>query len=403
MEINIITPEERAYTYTQSAQISTQTGLIGHLRADLGGGTEFYSTWDDYNTGLKADDFKKEINQVINALRFGPCYIDKHNNIIEEHDMLQFDDGTVEEVFCLEDGSKGISAMNPDYMKNHPNTEEQYMPLIADVAGVGLRKLHDAEITSLSPAEKRQNAAFCGAILESRSLLRDFCYRTPSASFGNEREWGIRVNTQNYAYLMRLNPNKGEYSLYCYCYEREWLDRHLQRARQGIRFITPRYEEMFRIPDGDMIRITTNTGEKVDRTVRFIDETHIEVGASFSNTIYHICEFAEKMEQCGNTVIPFRSSLPESCFVYLPTEHAIGLVQKGEEGWYRTDIPCEATLEENKALVEKLNADKKVSKAQAAAMSAGSMFGWDTKAADPANYNEEGVLQKKQRDRGDAR
>lgn len=396
MEISIIKPEEKAYTYSQSTQIGAQTGLIGYLRADMGGGEEFYSSWNDSNEHLKDEDFKAEINQVINALRFGPCYIDKHNNIIEEHDTLRYDDGAEQEVFCLEDGSKGIRVMGT-------GVEEKYKPLIANTSGVELRKLHNAEITNLSPTDLRQNTASCGAILANRDTLRDFCYRTPSASYGNEREWGIRVNTPNYAYLMRLNPNKGEYNLYCYCYKREWLDRHLQRARQGIRFITPRYEEKFRIQDGEQIRVTTFDGETLDRTVRFIDETHIEVGASFSNTVYHICEFAERMEQNGNKVIPLRSSLPESCFVYLPTEHAIGLVKKGEDGWYRTDIPCEPTLEENKALVEKLNADKRVSKAQVAAMSAGSMFGWDTKAADPANYNEDGVLQKRQRDRGDAR
>lgn len=35
---------------------------------------------------------------------------------------------------------------------------------------------------------------------------------------------------------MRLNPNRGEYNLYCYCYQREWLDNHLQKAEKGIRF-----------------------------------------------------------------------------------------------------------------------------------------------------------------------
>lgn len=53
---------------------------------------------------------------------------------------------------------------------------------------------------------------------------------------GNEREYGVRVNTDQYAYLMRLNPHKGEYNLYCYCYVREWLDRHLKQAERGIRY-----------------------------------------------------------------------------------------------------------------------------------------------------------------------
>ena len=60
-----------------------------------------------------------------------------------------------------------------------------------------------------------------------------------------------------------------------YCYVREWLDRHLKQAERGIRFITPHYEEKFRIPDGDKIRITSSWGQTNDRTCRYIDEYHL--------------------------------------------------------------------------------------------------------------------------------
>ncbi len=29
---------------------------------------------------------------------------------------------------------------------------------------------------------------------------------------------------------MRLNPYKGEYNLYCYCYVRDWLNKHLKQG-----------------------------------------------------------------------------------------------------------------------------------------------------------------------------
>ncbi len=35
MELRILLPQERNYTYSQSQQISMQTGCIGHLRADM--------------------------------------------------------------------------------------------------------------------------------------------------------------------------------------------------------------------------------------------------------------------------------------------------------------------------------------------------------------------------------
>ena len=222
-------------------------------------------------------------------------------------------------------------------------------------------------------------------ILSNRSNLASYCYATPESSFGNEREYGVRVDTLKYSYLMRLNPHKGEYNLYCYCYQREWLDRHLEKAEKGIRFITPDYSEKFKIPDGDKIRITLNTDEKLDRVCRYIDDCHLEVG----NNLYHICEFAEMMQRNGNTVIPLRSSLPEQCYIFLPTTREVGIVKKGESGYYKTDL-ADGVPSAMKNLVDSMNRKLGVSKAQAEAMKAGSMFGWDTPAADPKSYNENG-------------
>ena len=174
--VNAMFPAERNYCYSQSQQISMQTGLIGYLRADMDSdGKGFFSTWNGFRDDLKSEDFKLEFDDVINKLR--------------------------------EDGNF----------------------------------LHD------------------------RSTLSRCCCRTPESEFHNDRnEFGFRVDTERYAYMMRLNPNKSEYNLYCYCYVRQWLDQHLHHAERGIRFITPDYKEIFRIPDGDKVRITLSTDETLD-------------------------------------------------------------------------------------------------------------------------------------------
>lgn len=149
--------------------------------------------------------------------------------------------------------------------------------------------------------------------------------------------------------------------------------------------IDPHYKEQFTIPDGDKIRITLSSGEHYDRECRYIDDYHLEVG----DNLYHICEFAERMEQNGNTVIPLRSSLPEQCYVYLPTSNEIGIIKKGETGYYKTDL-TDGVPGEMKELADSMNRKLGVTKGQAEAMKAGSMFGWKVPAADPKNYDENG-------------
>ena len=201
---------EDKYSFRQSSQLSSQTGLIGYLRADMDtNGNGFFSNWTDYRRDLKTQEFKDEFDNVINTLR-----------------------------------------------------EE-------------------------------------GDILHNRTDLAKYCYSTPQSKMQTQDDYyGVRVDTEDYAYLLRLNPNKGEYNLYCYCYIKQWLDGHIEQARRGIRFIAPDYTEKFRIADGEKVRITRTDGSSFDEVCRYVDDYHLELGSG----LYHICEFAEKMEQLGNTV-----------------------------------------------------------------------------------------------------
>ena len=310
LDMRALTEKEDKYTFSNSMQISMQCGLIGHLRVDMdSNGNGFFSSWEDYRKELKTDEFKDELDKVINSLR-----------------------------------------------------EE-------------------------------------GDILYNRKSLAKYCYSSPQAKMNNEQDYyGVRVDTQKYAYLCRLNPNKGEYNLYCYCYIKDWLDKHIRSAEKGIRFITPEYKEKFRISDGEKIRITFSDGEVKDRVCRYIDDSHVEVG----DDLYHICEFAERMEQCGATFIPLRSDLPEVCFSILPSTGDVIIIKHGESGYYR----CEYSTEDkafNREFANDRNANLGVSKAQVEAMLAGSMYGWDVSAADPKSYDVNGTLLRNTKDRGDAR
>ena len=142
-------------------------------------------------------------------------------------------------------------------------------------------------------------------LLQNRSAMRRYAAQNTGSAFeGNYcTEYCFRVDTEKHAYLLRCNPTQGDYNFYCYCYESEWLDRHMKQAKRGIRFISSRYENLFQIPDGGKIVITDSSGDKSERICRFIDEYHTEIG----DHLYHICQFAEIMERNGSTYAPVQS------------------------------------------------------------------------------------------------
>lgn len=217
MKIRPLTEAERKYTYTQSTQIQGQTGCIGHLRGDFDkSGNGFFTTWNDHRTQWKTEEFKAELDDVVNALR------------------------------------------SPEY-----------------------------------------------GLLMNRSAMRVYVAQYPESFFeGNHcAEYGFRAETEKHAFLFRCNPMQGDYNFYGYCYVKEYLDDHIRNAEKGIRFIDSRYKELFKIADGEKIVITDPYSGKEERTCRYIDEYHTEIG----NHLYHICQFAEIMERNGAVYEPVKS------------------------------------------------------------------------------------------------
>ena len=104
-------------------------------------------------------------------------------------------------------------------------------------------------------------------LLFSRDSMTRYCRQRPEAEMvGNYcTEYGFKLKTDQHTYMLRCNPNYGDYNFYLYAYVGRFLEHYMEKAKQGIRFITPGYKEIFRIPDGDSIRIFTGGGETRDR------------------------------------------------------------------------------------------------------------------------------------------
>jgi len=231
-------------------------------------------------------------------------------------------------------------------------------------------------------------------LLQDRETLGKFCNLHPEWEMNDDRAYyGVRVDTTNYSYMIRLTPRQGDYNIYCHCYKRESLNKHLENAERGIRFIDPHYNEKFVLADGDKVLVTYSDRTTAERTCRYIDDYHLEFGSQ----VFHICELAERMEKNGNNIIPLRASLPEQCFSTLATTGELILITKGQSGY----APCYQfstnSKSENREFANDRNAKMGVTKAQEQAMLGGSMFGWHTPAADPKNYDENGKLLKPKR------
>ncbi|MHB8963139.1 MAG: hypothetical protein ACYC5K_08295 [Saccharofermentanales bacterium] len=150
-----------------------------------------------------------------------------------------------------------------------------------------------------------------------------------------------------------------------------------------VRFIDSQYNELFTVPDGSNIVISYEDGEKFIRPCKYIDDYHTQIG----HNIYHICEFAERMERVKATYAPEQPlNLPDLCYSTLPSSGALILIKHGERSYSQCSFASGDPVRD-KEVAERLNREAGITKQQEAAMVGGSMFGWHTPAARTTSYD----------------
>lgn len=206
------------------------------------------------------------------------------------------------------------------YTYKNPNIISDKTGLIgyvrADFGSTGREFYHTWwQINSSLPGEEFSETldrviGFCRKkdnFLSNRRNLENFVFNTSNEvlefgeKYGFGKDYGVRIDEGDFTFLMRLNPIQGNYNLYCYCYKKDWLDSHIEKAKKGIRFIDSHYNEKFRIADGEKVIIKyPNHAESRTETCRYVDDYHFIL----NHNLFHICEFAELAEQDGQTVEP---------------------------------------------------------------------------------------------------
>ena len=161
----------------------------------------------------------------------------------------------------------------------------------------------------------------------------------------------------------------------------------MSENKKNIRFINSEYETLFSIPDGSNIVLNYGDGSSKVLPCAYIDDYHTQIGYS----VFHICEFAEKMEAAGIRYTPeIPQLLPERCYSTLPSTGELIQITNGERTYQKCSFST-PDREENKRIANERNKKLGVTRQQAAAMQGGSIHGWSTPAARTSSYDLAGI------------
>jgi hypothetical protein len=231
-------------------------------------------------------------------------------------------------------------------------------------------------------------------------------------AWARERLAAIRLDTP----VTREKPKERE--------ERSGLEQE-----KMIFFTDSKDATLFAIPDGGYIKITYPLGSGRNTGLlqcRYVDENTVKIDGA----VCVMREFAEQMEALGAEYTPELNpeqaalrlqregrlsrrpavpnpflhyadnkqkflkamgfvALPDMCYSALPGSGELIIIKKGERGYFRCENST-VDAQYNREYADDVNFRLGVTKAQEAAMFHGALEGWDSRGANPLNYDKNG-------------
>ena len=201
----------------------------------------------------------------------------------------------------------------------------------------------------------------CGLLKNCYSMSKQI-YRWPQALIpGTYGRFVLFLETEKHLYYLRCNPDKCDHNFYLYAYNRDLL-MEVQRQAKGLPKSCFSYDENTRKP------VLTIYGEQgFHSAFNLLTDDFVEY--------WHTHKIGGTLREfMGMSLTDYQNWL-----------------QNGESSGIFTCNPHKKFIAVHKAIVDIKNESLSVSKAQAAAMKAGAVFGWHTPLANPKRYNEQGI------------
>ena len=113
-------------------------------------------------------------------------------------------------------------------------------------------------------------------------------------SDGTNNYAGIKISTNKYCYLIRINPSGNTKSISAFCYLQDRLKNHMRNATKGIHFVNKDNEELVTISDGGSIVIHP-CSMHTPIVCRYIDPFTCRIGSK----IWNLRDFADYLMKKG--------------------------------------------------------------------------------------------------------
>ena len=84
-----------------------------------------------------------------------------------------------------------------------------------------------SEINEVVTALRRDDKF--GNVLMNQRSMEKYMYSHPDSRFEGGRDFGVRADTDDHTYMIRCNPDPGEYSVYIYAYNRQMLEKAFEK------------------------------------------------------------------------------------------------------------------------------------------------------------------------------
>lgn len=139
-----------------------------------------------------------------------------------------------------------------------------------------------------------------GMMLQNLQKMNQWGYDHPEMKV-DEYYYGMRVDSEQYSYICRLDPRQGAYNGYIYCYHQEAFNDYLESCQRGIHYTEKSPYKRVELSHNGMLDIQNANGEALWVNCKYYGERDMVVTHGLHEEVVQIAQYFQGLRDKGMT------------------------------------------------------------------------------------------------------